>query len=86
MSVDRWEALREEVALGDGMGMDDELAEQVGSLLAAYDALAEREGKLRQALRKQAVMLNYCRLCLMRWPWPNGREAHAPDCLAKESP
>jgi hypothetical protein len=74
--------------------VDEIVAEATQSILAERDALAEREGKLRQALRLRSILplwapnlstriASKCALCGEEWP-THGAESHAPDCLAKE--
>jgi len=90
---DRYGQLREEIALGDGMGMDDALAEQVGALLAERDALAKRNAKLVAALREHTVFTwtsdeteamdggGQCLVCKEEWA-ESAPERHRDDCLA----
>jgi hypothetical protein len=107
MSVDRWEALRE-LAKAAQLDLCEPIQTEsvwdafqvaadpanVLALLAERDALAEREGKLRQALRLRSILplwapnlstriASKCALCGEEWP-THGAESHAPDCLAKE--
>jgi hypothetical protein len=77
--------------------VDEIVAEATQSILAERDALAEREGKLRQALRKHAIVVWFhpadgpddeksgkrCLQCRAEWEM-GSPERHAPDCLAKE--
>jgi hypothetical protein len=59
--------------------------EVVSELLADRDALAEREGKLRQALRKHCVRGTECAECGKSWMFPFGEdypEEHEIGCLA----
>jgi hypothetical protein len=75
--------------------MDLDMPNTVLAILAERDALAEREGKLRQALRGHCLLISANRMdegpdvttgclhCGAEWE-PSVVESHAPDCLAKE--